>query len=927
VKIIAYNRVAFATIGLSGGLVDELEPGAANQSLEYGRRGYPPVALGLSRGAKPLIVSFTVNPTFDAEQTRYQLLASFDPYDESERLLTATLLNGTNVQVYATLVSYQWNHPETIDLTFSINDPIWRKATADTFGPVSWADATISRAAALATPNAGKARANLSLVIKPTGIGPSPTFKLRRTFTVTNNSDTPWNRFPLEINLGNTGAWTSTVSGNADKTWIFQDGIAQPRELLGWSEAQTYCWILVNNLAPGATATYDIAYEGATSSPTLSGANRPAFDITWEKGNATAGSATTITKAGAGWRTNQWFRGSIYILSGTGAGQNRQIVSNTATVITVATMSPAPDATSVFLLTMSHNDRWVYDTTQVERSNPNRGLWYQNRGQSKPSVINFDVPGGWYRYLKVDNNDEKSQSRTYPFETGAGPDWFNGLDAYRTVQSWTSLQESGQADGVAFSSPIKILSWIFNYQLKNPNGIAKAIFGFRENGAEGWESSLEDGTAHDNLTNSGTTTAVFTTDTRHLLAHLGPADEEVMPVSWIKDTGSVDGGGGTSSSLQDSTKSWATDQWKNGTVRIVSGRGVGQARTISGNTSVLLSVSSAWTAPGPGFDSRFEVKNKKLIAQLRHQDRWEVQLDTSSYTISAIGAEIFPSYAHFRDFRLGGGPDANVPYQRIMIGGGTRWVHLAGTEEIRVNGSTRRAGIYTTASGALVRDITDAIVVRNYENDGHSYLAPEWLLVPPTPTNPIVDPDFLVGVTNWSLLSATAGVTQAFNLDGTLGHLAVSSFRIQVTASTAAAGARVIYASPTAPPYVPVTAGRQVTVTAWGRTTSLNWRPKMGIAWYDGTNTLISTDIPSSADSRDLVPAINTFYQIGHAANAPATAVTGRPLLVYECYANSTLGTASFDEVRWNTSALFFPNEGGAVNEDVTATLTEGWHG
>jgi hypothetical protein len=925
VIIKSYNGISFASIGLAGGLVDELEPGAANQSLEFGRRGYPPVHVGLSRGAKPLIVSFTVNPTFDTEQTRYQLLASFDPYDESERLLTATLLNGTNVQVYASLVSYQWNHPETIDLTFGINDPIWRKTTVDTFGPVNWGDATISRAAALSVPNAGKARANLNLVIKPTGLGAASTFKLRRTFTVTNNSDTPWNRFPLEIDLGNTGAWTSTVSANADKTWIFQDGIAQPRELIGWSEAQTFCWILINNLAPGATATYDIAYEGTASSPLLIGANRPAFDITWEKNNATAGSTTTITKASATWRTNQWFRGSVRILSGTGAGQTRLINSNTATVITVGSnFSPAPDATSVFLLTMSHNDHWVYDVSQVERSNPNRGLWYQNRGQSRPSVINFDVPGGWYRYLKVDNNDEKAQSRTYAVDPGGGVDYFNGLDVDRTAQGWTSLQESGQADGVAFSSPIKILSWIFNYQLKNPNGIGKAIFGFRENGAEGWESSLEDGAAHDTLTNSGTTTAVFTTDTRHLLAHLGPADEEVIPVSWIRDTGSRTSGGSTT--FFDDTKEWATDQWKNGNIRITAGTGAGQVRTISSNSANQLNLSAAWTTI-PSDDSRYEIRNKKLIATLRHQDRWEVQLDTSAYTISAIGAEIFPNYAHFRDFRLGGGPDANIPYQRILIGGGSRWVHLAGTEEIRVNGTSRRAGIYTTANGALARDITDAIVVRNYENDGHSYLAPEWLLVPPTPTNPITDPDFAVGITNWSAFSATAGVTQAFNWDNALGHLANGSARIQVTASTAVAGARVIEATPTAPPYFPVIAGRQYTTTAWGRTTSLNWRPKLGIAWYDGSNTLISTSIPSSVDSRDLVPAINTFYQIGASASAPDTAVTGRALLVYEEFVNSTVGTGSWDEIRWNTSALFFPNEGGAVNEDVTATLIEGFYG
>jgi len=899
-KLVSYNGVSFASLNLGAGLPDAAWSGQQNSALVLPRRGYNPAHIGLQRGTRSRFAELSVKPG-----------------------------GVTTVQVYAALVGYSGSNGNSVTLEFSVADPVWRKTTLDSFGPVSW---TPTAPAMLSTPNAGKARANLNLVIKPTALAASgSTFKLRRTFTVTNNSDTPWYRFPLEINLGNTGGWTSTVSANADLTWIFQDGIAQPRELIGWSEAQTYVWILVNNLAPGATATYDIAWEGASASPKLTGANRVAFDMTWEKGNATAGSATTITKTGAGWTTNQWYSGQINILTGAGAGQVRFIASNTATVITATSaFSPAPDATSVFLLTMSHNPYWIYDVRQVSRSNLNRGLWYQNRGQTRPSVINFDVPGGWYRYLKVDNNDEKNQSRTFAVDVGGGDiDYFNGLDADRTAQAWSSLQEEGQADGVAFSSPIKILSWIFNYQFKNPNGICKAIFGFRENGAEDWESALEDGTAHDTLTAAGTTTATFTTDTRHLLAHLGPADEQVIPVSWIKDTGSVDGGGGGSSSLQDSTKAWATDQWKNGTVRIVSGRGVGQARTVTGNTSVLLSVSSAWTAPGPGNDSRFEVKNQKLIATLRHLDQWQVRLDTSAYTISAISAETNPNYVHNRDFRLGGGPDIITPYQRIQIGQGNRWVQLAGTQEIRVNGQSRRAGIYTTSSGALVRDITDAIQVRNYETDGNSYLAPEWLLVPPTPTTALSNPGFTGNTTGWLFNVASGGVTHTDTYDATVFHGTPGSLKIDITASTAGVGATVQWYSPTTlPTYLPVIPGKSYTATTWVQTSTLNWKAKIGIFWMTAAGASAGgTNFSSSADALATLATAGVFSEIGFTGIAPATAVFARIMLLAWQMTASSIGTVWFDDVQWNSTALFFPNSGGAVTEDVSATILPGFHG
>jgi len=51
---------------------------------------------------------------------------------------------------------------------------------------------------------------------------------------------------------------------------------------------------------------------------------------------------------------------------------------------------------------------------------------------------------------------------------------------------------------------------------------------------------------------------------------------------------------GAASTLTNSAKSWGTNMWANYQIRIKSGTGVGQIRTIASNTGTVITVSSAW---------------------------------------------------------------------------------------------------------------------------------------------------------------------------------------------------------------------------------------------------------------------------------------------------------------------------------------------
>jgi hypothetical protein len=97
----------------------------------------------------------------------------------------------------------------------------------------------------------------------------------------------------------------------------------------------------------------------------------------------------------------------------------------------------------------------------------------------------------------------------------------------------------------------------------------------------------------------------FATNTWVTLQHTGlpgsiATDGKLISTpSWLNTdykafaTGTATAGG--ASTLTNSAKTWATNQWTNYQIRIVSGTGAGQIRTIASNTGTVITVGSAWT--------------------------------------------------------------------------------------------------------------------------------------------------------------------------------------------------------------------------------------------------------------------------------------------------------------------------------------------
>ena len=345
----------------------------------------------------------------------------------------------------------------------------------------------------------------------------------------------------------------------------------------------------------------------------------------WFRGKATGGSTTTLIDAGLGvdraaWTTNQWAGYWVYISSGTGESQIRQISSNTGTTLTWSSSGTAPDSTSRYIIlgfdagtatagastTMTDSTKsWVVNkwTNYSVRILAGTGAG-QTRSIASNTSTALTIIGTW-----TTNPDTSSVyaiqgdvDKLYIQLAGIAATAIHNLDSL--VPTFGRQQDSGIARNaaatVAGHQPIAIST------LANATTTATVTTPHPHQFRVGNLVTVRGATdANFNVTNVAIATVPTATTFTYTMAGT-PASTAIV-------------GTQSSTTLTDFTKSWTTNQWAGFTVYMYTaavtangGSTTGQSFRITSNTATTLTLAATATAPTNGI-SRYSISTSSAI--------------------------------------------------------------------------------------------------------------------------------------------------------------------------------------------------------------------------------------------------------------------------------------------------------------------------
>jgi hypothetical protein len=261
-----------------------------------------------------------------------------------------------------------------------------------------------------------------------------------------------------------------------------------------------------------------------------------------DSGTVSSADSTTLTDTTKSWTTNQWQNQTVYIASGTDAGDHEAVLSNDQNTLTVGSWQITPDSTSRYvILNLS--------------STPNSSVWvaWDDNSHGPIGGQNVDLSGALVTGLgQVDSfitPESVTTTASYLAQSVAVGPHGQVLMSYQTDLVGTSAPKRAQV-----------------YTVQDPDGLGTA----------------------------GLDTPVLTT-----LSSLGYGYSNGPNYGFgyytSGDSGTVTSA--TSLTLTDTTKNWTTNQLQGETVLITSGTDAGDQETILANTQNTLTVTTWQTTP------------------------------------------------------------------------------------------------------------------------------------------------------------------------------------------------------------------------------------------------------------------------------------------------------------------------------------------
>ena len=259
-----------------------------------------------------------------------------------------------------------------------------------------------------------------------------------------------------------------------------------------------------------------------------------------------------------------------------------------------------------------------------------------------------------------------------------------------------------------------------------------------------------------------------------------------------------------------------------------------------------------WTPPGPvkhfGI-ACWPARSMAIPDDVESRVSLAVESDMSVYVaaeslyIAQVEAET-DIYELATELRLQGGANAVGPYHAVLVGnarqasgpGTPRAAVKVGTQALQIDAERRTHTVWDTAftvqEEALPSHVVRAVVGNLREVDATE--------IPSLSRTAATIPNatFTGNITGWEAHSGGSGWSYTAAYDGTVGGAANGSLKFAIASSSAGT---LLYRSST---YIAVQAGNSVELSAWMRQSeSGSSSPRLGIAWYNATPTLLSTSL------------------------------------------------------------------------------------
>jgi hypothetical protein len=420
-----------------------------------------------------------------------------------------------------------------------------------------------------------------------------------------------------------------------------------------------------------------------------------------DSGVVTSVSTASIGDSTKNWAINQWVGYQLRIKFGSGISQVRKILYNDATTITfqdanrasvdynaiVASPSPAFSSTagaqsiySIESSVITVNDNWVTtpDATSKFRITSGSVVMISSAAATPFYTIqSYDcISDTWH--IKIAGGTMVPSAGTdgsFDSTVATGSLWDNGT---ATGGSTTTLVDSTKS--------WKVNSFVDRY-LNITSGTGKSQL-------------LK-------ITANTATSLTFATAT-------APDATSVYKIEGF-DGGTASGG--STSTLVDSSKSWATDRWKNFMVKIIAGTGIGQTLNILSNSATTLTTYSRW-AIAPDNTSKYIIQGDR--------DNLYIQLGGfSTLMLNSIQANM-PTYGRIYDYglvRIGSAQYGNappVPITSISGAGTTKTVTTAIPHNFKSGITVSHLG--DTGASAVTNNISAVITVTS--TTSYTFTAP-----------------------------------------------------------------------------------------------------------------------------------------------------------------------------------------------------------